>query len=173
MLNRSMNHKHTTQDARLNATDIPNSARTPCIGVCSTTSVGDSICRGCKRYAFEVIRWNGYSEAEKVAVLRRIEALTVQIMQDKFVIHSEALLKEGVQGCRLPVNVALSPCCWLHNLLKKGPIEHLVPEDFGFAVKEAYRQMPLAALAELVDDELLRLCGAHFARYYKLTDSLS
>ncbi len=173
MLNRSMNHKHTTQDARLNATDIPNSARTPCIGVCSTTSVGDSICRGCKRYAFEVIRWNGYSEAEKVAVLRRIEALTVQIMQDKFVIHSEALLKEGVQGCRLPVNVALSPCCWLHNLLKKGPIDHLVPEDFGFAVKEAYRQMPLAALAELVDDELLRLCGAHFARYYKLTDSLS
>lgn len=173
MLNRSMNHKHTTQDARLNATDIPNSARTPCIGVCSTTSVGDSICRGCKRYAFEVIRWNGYSDAEKVAVLRRIEALTVQIMQDKFVIHSEALLKEGVQGCRLPVNVALSPCCWLHNLLKKGPIDHLVPEDFGFAVKEAYRQMPLAALAELVDDELLRLCGAHFARYYKLTDSLS
>lgn len=157
----------------MNATDIPNSARTPCIGVCSTTSVGDSICRGCKRYAFEVIRWNGYSDAEKVAVLRRIEALTVQIMQDKFVIHSEALLKEGVQGCRLPVNVALSPCCWLHNLLKKGPIDHLVPEDFGFAVKEAYRQMPLAALAELVDDELLRLCGAHFARYYKLTDSLS
>jgi predicted Fe-S protein YdhL (DUF1289 family) len=157
----------------LNATDISNAARTPCIGVCSTTSVGDSICRGCKRYAFEVIRWNGYSDAEKVAVLRRIETLTVQIMQDKFVIHSEGLLKAGVQGCRLPVNVSLSPSCWLHNLLKKGPVENLVPEDFGFSIKDAYRLMSLPALAELVDEELLRLCGAHFARYYQLTDSLS
>ncbi|MES3008141.1 MAG: DUF1289 domain-containing protein [Pseudomonadota bacterium] len=157
----------------MSATDLSNTARTPCIGVCSTTSVGDSICRGCKRYAFEVIRWNGYSDTEKVAVLRRIETLTVQIMQDKFVIHSEVLLKEGLQGCRLPVNVSLSPCCWLHNLLKKGPTDSLVPEDFGFAIKEAYKSMSLAALAELVDDELLRLCGAHFARYYRLTDSLS
>lgn len=157
----------------MSAPDLSNTARTPCIGVCSTTSVGDSICRGCKRYAFEVIRWNGYSDTEKVAVLRRIETLTVQIMQDKFVIHSEALLKAGVQSCRLPVNTSLSPSCWLHNLLKKGPIDSLAPEDFGFAIKEAYRPMSLAALAELVDDELLRLCGAHFARYYRLTDSLS
>jgi predicted Fe-S protein YdhL (DUF1289 family) len=58
--------------------------RTPCIGVCSTTSVGDAICRGCKRYAFEVIRWNSYLDVEKEAVLRRIETLTVQILKTGF-----------------------------------------------------------------------------------------
>ena len=35
--------------------------KTPCIGICSTTSLGDKICRGCKRFNFEVIRWNSYS----------------------------------------------------------------------------------------------------------------
>ncbi|MBU2098945.1 MAG: DUF1289 domain-containing protein, partial [Gammaproteobacteria bacterium] len=27
------------------------STKTPCIGICSTTSVGDKICRGCKRFS--------------------------------------------------------------------------------------------------------------------------
>ena len=157
----------------MNANDMSAAARTPCIGVCSTTSVGDAICRGCKRYAFEVIRWNAYSDLEKLAVLRRIETLTVQIMQDKFVINSEDLLKEGVQRCRLPVNLSLSAYCWLHHLLKKGPVDSMATDEFGFVIKAAYQKMSLAALAERVDDELLVLCGAHFARYYQQIDSLS
>lgn len=36
--------------------------RTPCIGICSTTSLGDRVCRGCKRYAAEVIDWNSCDE---------------------------------------------------------------------------------------------------------------
>ncbi|MEC7008614.1 MAG: DUF1289 domain-containing protein, partial [Pseudomonadota bacterium] len=32
--------------------------KTPCIGVCST-GIGDSVCRGCKRFSHEVIHWNG------------------------------------------------------------------------------------------------------------------
>lgn len=141
--------------------------------MCSTTSVGDAICRGCKRYAFEVIRWNGYTEIEKEAVLRRIEALTVQIMQDKFVILSEELLMTGVTRHKLPVNPSLSPYCWLHNLLKKGRPESLVLADYGVAVTQAYRHVPLEGLAELVDEELLVLGEAHFARYFQSVDSLA
>ena len=65
-----------------------NTVKTPCIGICSTTSLGDKICRGCKRFGFEVINWNRYSEDEKRAVLSRIDQLTSQIMAERFRIFS-------------------------------------------------------------------------------------
>ena len=51
--------------------------KTPCIGICSTTTFGDSVCRGCKRYAKEVLNWISYSDEMKCAVLKRLEALGV------------------------------------------------------------------------------------------------
>ena len=63
--------------------------KTPCIGICSTTSLGDLVCRGCKRYGFEVINWNGYDAEAKQAVLSRIEKFTVQILSARFQIFSE------------------------------------------------------------------------------------
>ena len=149
-----------------------NRTRTPCIGICSTTSVGDAICRGCKRYAFEVIRWNSYADAEKEAVLARIEALTVQILQGRFVILSEADLAAGLKNCKLPFNPDLSPYSWLHNYLKKGNLA-IPPEQLGITMQPTYSHYSLEQLAELVDEELLVLCEAHFARYYPLVDSLA
>ena len=49
-----------------------NPIRTPCIGVCST-GIGDAVCRGCKRFAHEVIDWNGYSQAQKEAIDARLD----------------------------------------------------------------------------------------------------
>jgi predicted Fe-S protein YdhL (DUF1289 family) len=44
----------------------------PCVGICSTTNVGDDICRGCGRTAVEVIDWNGYTDQEKIAINKRL-----------------------------------------------------------------------------------------------------
>ena len=147
--------------------------RTPCIGVCSTTSVGDSICRGCKRYAFEVIRWNAYQDDEKESVLRRIEALTVQIMQDKLHVVSRQALLEAMARFSLPVNMALSPYCWINTLFQKAPLQQLVLEECGLLVAPAYATLSTQALADLVDEQLLTLCQAHFERYFQHVDSFS
>lgn len=44
----------------------------PCVGICSTTNVGDDICVGCGRSAIEVIEWNTYSDKQKVAINKRL-----------------------------------------------------------------------------------------------------
>ena len=108
-----------------------NNPKTPCIGICSTTSLGDSVCRGCKRYSFEVINWNGYDEPGKTAVLRRIEKLISQILENKLRIFSVPNLKLGMEKASVPFNDELSPYCWLHNLLKKHhhAIDNL--KDYG------------------------------------------
>ncbi|MEM7200233.1 MAG: DUF1289 domain-containing protein [Planctomycetota bacterium] len=48
--------------------------RTPCVGICSTT-YGDLVCRGCKRFAHEVTGWNGFSEAQRDTIRMRLQEL--------------------------------------------------------------------------------------------------
>ena len=45
----------------------------PCVGICSTTNVGDDVCMGCGRTAEEVIHWNTYSDEQRVAINMRLQ----------------------------------------------------------------------------------------------------
>ena len=45
---------------------------TPCLGICSTT-FGDEVCKGCKRFAHEIVSWTKYSEEEREIVNNRLE----------------------------------------------------------------------------------------------------
>lgn len=140
--------------------------KTPCIGICSTTSVGDVICRGCKRYAVEVIDWNLYSASEKRAVLQRINQQVDQIMKPRFVILSVDDLRQGMRSQGVPCHPEMSAYGWLHALLKKrhGRISDL--SSYGAAPHPDYRHIPLAQLWEQADAELLRLSEAHRERYF-------
>ena len=139
--------------------------RTPCIGICSTTSLGDRVCRGCKRYAAEVIHWNGYDKAAKGAVLARIEHLIVQLLDSRFQITAPDRLRAELRRQKIPFNPELSAFCWLHNLLKKGldDIDRL--ESCGVRLQPAHAASDLASLSARIDEELLRLSEAHFDRY--------
>ena len=141
------------------------SVKTPCIGICSTTSLGDSVCRGCKRYAFEVINWNSYDAEAKSSVLNRIEKLVDQILKNKIRIFSIPNLKLGLEQAQIPFDENLSPYCWLHNLLKK---HHQHIDDlklYGAYALPAYDSLSAAELSECVEEELLLLCQAHLDRY--------
>lgn len=50
---------------------------TPCHGICSTTNVGDLVCKGCGRTAEEVIYWNTYSKQRKIEINRRLKNVLV------------------------------------------------------------------------------------------------
>ncbi len=145
-------------------------AKTPCIGICSATSLGDLVCRGCKRYGFEVINWNGYDSDAKQAVLSRIEKFTVQILSSRFHIFSEPTLKRGLEQNSIPFNSALSPYCWLYNLLKKGRNQISDLSYFGVSVLPDYSQTAVAALAEQIDEDLQALHAAHLERYGLASD---
>jgi hypothetical protein len=144
------------------------SVKTPCIGICSTTSFGDLVCRGCKRYSFEVIRWNVYDDSAKNAVLKRLEALQSQIYTDKLRIVSIEELKSGLQGLGIGFDAALSPWCWVHNLLTKNHRQIRRLQDFGLEAVGEFAALSIAELTARLDDELLELTEAHYQRYYSL-----
>ncbi|MBT73250.1 MAG: DUF1289 domain-containing protein [Gammaproteobacteria bacterium] len=144
------------------------SVKTPCIGICSTTSLGDSVCRGCKRYAFEVIQWNGYDEEAKAAVLNRIEKLVCQILENKLRIFSVPNLKSGLERAQVRYDPLLSPYCWLHNLLKKHHQQIEDIREYGVTALPGFTELSMARLSEVIEQELLLLCEAHFDRYYEV-----
>lgn len=138
--------------------------RTPCIGICST-GIGDDVCRGCKRFAQEVIEWNGYGRGERQAVLDRLDQLLLQIMQSKFdVIDSDLLLRQ-IRYQQIPCNTDRAPLCWAFDLLRHGAgqIEQL--SAFGVAVKPEWLHLPLTALKTLIDKEHFELSCAYYERY--------
>lgn len=60
-------------------TDRRIASLTPCAGRCSTV-FGDSVCRGCRRFNHEVIRWNAYTPEQHSAVWHRLDAQLDQIL---------------------------------------------------------------------------------------------
>lgn len=52
---------------------------TPCAGRCSTV-FGDAVCRGCRRFNHEVIRWNTYTAEQRQAIWIRLDAQLDQIL---------------------------------------------------------------------------------------------
>src|SRR5688572_16923738 len=111
--------------------------RTPCIGVCSTTSLGDRICRGCKRFSHEVIYWNTFSESEKQAVQARINQFTQQLMTNKFRIVEQQKLEQVLQDFRVFYDPDLSPYFWLHQLLQKHLYRLQTLEEIGVELQPA------------------------------------
>lgn len=142
------------------------SLKTPCIGICSTTSVGDRICRGCKRFSAEVIEWNTYSDAEKRAVLARLCRLIEPIIDTRFIIRSREELAAGLKRQAVPFNEDLPPATWLHNLLKKRHRSLAELDSYGIRIRPEWQHMSLPELAEEVDSQLLVLCEAHLTRYF-------
>ena len=146
-------------------------AQTPCIGICSTTSFGDRICRGCKRFNFEVIDWNGYSEREKQAVLKRIDQLTTQIMAARFRIYSVPMLEQAMHDWQFFYDASLSPYCWLHNLLQKQGHRITELRDLGVEKVPEFATVDIRELVLDANKKLFALSEAHFDRYFRLPEN--
>lgn len=143
--------------------------KTPCIGVCST-GIGDSVCRGCKRYAHEVIHWNGYSEEQKRIVDGRLAQFLAQCVQNRLQVTDVDLLAWQLETQQIRHNPDHDPHCWLFALLKAGAGQIDNPADFGFEVLLHCRSRSLADLREDIDGEYYALSCAHFDRYHRLPD---
>lgn len=91
--------------------------KTPCIGICST-GIGDSVCRGCKRFAHEVIHWNAYTQDQKLIIAQRLEAFLVQIVENFFVVQDKKLLLSQITHQQIQFKSALGrspPRCRAEN----------------------------------------------------------
>ena len=105
-----------------------NPIRTPCIGVCST-GIGDAVSRGCKRFAHEVIDWNGYSQAQKQAIDARLDRFLAMCVANKLRIVDQKLLDWQLSVQKIRHQPHHDPYCHLFALLKAGATQILSPSS--------------------------------------------
>ena len=143
--------------------------KTPCIGVCST-GIGDSVCRGCKRFAHEVIAWNSYTPAQKEVVDRRLSEFLSQCVSNKLQVTDRALLQWQLQVQQISYTPHHDEYCQVFSLIKAGASQIVNTAEYGFEVDLAYRATPLAELREQIDREFYILSEAHYDRYMLTPD---
>ena len=133
---------------------------TPCIGICSTT-FGDTVCRGCRRYLHEVIDWNRYSEEQKQLVWSRLDALPAQVLPSYFTIVDPGSLAHGLQVHRIPHRPGSPPWSLLLALLRSTARQEPDLEAFGVE-RHAQHSVGLADLREEIHQKLYALAQATY-----------
>tara|TARA_B100001769_G_scaffold54057_1_gene39093 strand:+ start:261 stop:698 length:438 start_codon:yes stop_codon:yes gene_type:complete len=136
---------------------------TPCLGICSTT-YGDSVCKGCKRFVHEVIDWNKFNSNEKELVNTRLEEFKIIVLKNRFLVSDQNLLAAKLKENAIRFNNALDPLTWIFDLLRASGTQELDLDQFGIKtlISEA-----LPTIREQINKEFLELSEAHYDRYFK------
>ena len=142
---------------------MTNRTRTPCVGICSTT-YGDEVCRGCKRFSFEVINWNGFAPEERESVWKRLEKLKTQIMSSRLQILEPELLDNKIRYYQLKIKDDLNDLSKAFELIKQVSESFNDLEEFG--IKILSKKQSLIELKEEIEDELYILSKAHYEKYF-------
>lgn len=143
--------------------------KTPCIGVCST-GIGDTVCRGCKRFAHEVIDWNGYSREEKLVIDQRLASFLSMCVANRCRIVDHKLLNWQLEVQKIRYQPHHDPYCHVFAMLKAGASQITDPEQFGFEIMPGFRHLPLSVLRDEIDEEFWILSSAHYDRYIATSD---
>lgn len=133
---------------------------TPCIGICSTT-FGDTVCRGCRRYLHEVIDWNRYSDEQKRLIWQRLDRLLEQVLPTYFRIEDPARLAARLASYRIPHRPEAGPWAHLHALLKSAARQTADLGEFG-VVRLDKHGPDLVTLREQINEDLHHLAQAYY-----------
>lgn len=138
---------------------------TPCIGICSTT-FGDLVCRGCKRFAHEIVSWNAFDPDQRGAIWSRLDDLRLgAIARCLRVLDEERLITEAdALGVSRPEQTGILDVA--HEVLRRSrdraaPFERLGLEAIAGAdtAQELIRQ---------IDQEFYGRSIAFYERSFKI-----
>lgn len=142
-----------------------NRSSTPCIGICSTT-FGDDVCKGCKRFSHEITNWGKFSTDERAVVNSRLEQFKITILEEKFSISDSELFESKMNEFSINFNSSLDPITWIFDLLRASSNKDLNVNDFGVEILPAFSDLSLIELRDLINQEMLQLSEAHYYKFF-------
>ena len=136
---------------------------TPCLGICSTT-FGDEVCKGCKRFSHEIVNWTKYSLEEREIINDRLEKFKIKILQDRFKVYDSDLLANRLDEKAINFNRSLDPITWIFDLFRAAGSQEFDLKNYGI---ESLNHFNPKTIKDEINDELLKLSEAHHERYFK------
>ncbi|MXY54328.1 MAG: DUF1289 domain-containing protein [Gammaproteobacteria bacterium] len=144
--------------------------RTPCIGICSTT-YGDLVCRGCKRFAHEVVGWNGFEDSQRALVWQRLGLLLRESVGACIAIDDEASLHAAAASCDLTPAADAAIELVAFDVLRQhlARDENPLIAELGLApVDERAAPCRAAEATQRIDGEFHKRSLAHYERSYRV-----
>ena len=145
-----------------------NRSSTPCIGICSAT-FGDDVCKGCKRFSYEITNWGKFSTDERAVVNSRLEQFKITILEEKFIISDNNLFESKMNEFSINFNSSLDPITWVFDLLRASSHEDLDLNEFGIEILPKFSNLSLLELRDLINQEMLQLSEAHYYKFFNRT----
>ncbi|MDB4243825.1 DUF1289 domain-containing protein [Gammaproteobacteria bacterium] len=142
---------------------LKNRSTTPCLGICSTT-YGDDVCKGCKRFVHEIINWPKYSMDERAIVNDRLEEFKVLILKERFKVVDKDLFALKLKENAINYNNSLDPLTWIFDLLRASGSQNLDLAQFGIT---SLQNFDFKTIKDELNNEMLELSKAHHERYFK------
>ena len=136
---------------------------TPCLGICTTT-FGDEVCKGCKRFAHEIISWPKYSENEREIINGRLEQFKIKILRNRFKIFDSELLASKLEEKAINFNHSLEPLTWIFDLFRAAGSQEFELKNYGI---QSLISFDPKVIKDEINTELLELSEAHHQRYFK------
>ena len=140
-----------------------NRSSTPCLGICTTT-FGDEVCKGCKRFSYEIVNWTKFTKEERSIVNNRLEEFKITILKDRFKIIDQNLLETRLDENAINFNHSLNPLTWIFDLFRAAGSQEFDLEKFGIKSINYY---DAKTIKDEINNELLQLSEAHHERYFK------
>lgn len=118
------------------------------------------VCRGCKRFAHEVIAWNGYTVEQKKLVWQRLDHLLLQVLEPKLRVSNAEVILVSLKSHGIRFRAERPPLCLAWDLLRQMKSERDV-SVFGFELKEP---IEIVKLVERIQQEYQVLSEAWFEK---------
>lgn len=144
---------------------------TPCVGICSTT-YGDLVCRGCKRFAHEIVQWNGYDEEQQQLVWQRLRSMRDEVLSQIVVCIDEQRFSSYCQQAQLTVaqNGDLIYAVIVHLVQNTQALEAAgLAFDDAWAPNQQTTETNSLAVLQTLDSESFVRAQAHYERSFKVT----
>ena len=136
---------------------------TPCLGICTTT-FGDEVCKGCKRFAHEIVSWTKYTQEEREIINFRSEQFKIQILKQRFKVFDKELFSKHLDQMGINFNHSLDPLTWVFDLFRAIGTQEIELSVFG--VQPLINYDP-KTIKDEINNELRELSEAHHERYFK------
>jgi uncharacterized protein len=140
---------------------------TPCIGICSTT-YGDLVCRGCKRYAHEIVDWNAFTDDQRNRVWQRLQRLRDACTAQWIEIADSDVLARRVAALRVPVWASSSSLGHAYALLWHERPEWSALIDAGVRPVSRASRLAVTDVRRSIDAEYLERSKAEYERSFRI-----
>lgn len=144
------------------------SSLTPCAGRCSTV-FGDAVCRGCRRFNHEVIRWNTYTPEQHSSVWHRLDAQLNQILVPMLPHANLKLVEQFITSKRIRLREDATDGRKLYHALKLCEKNRHFTDDSGLGI--SYKQV--RPLWDEFERRVLALANASYDFAFLRADGIS